>query len=543
MEQPQKSSPGPSKQTPKKTPAKKQQKSTPNTAAANDGENSKAAASPTLGPPGQGDEEDEGEERMDLKVIQSFADKIQHIPLAEGDVTSRPLITIPKRGEKDFEPLAETVNLQEMMLDKSRQALFTALQGVRGGHSNSMSHALLTPASPYPRVLIVHGHLFDAMGITVRHPPSPPFNKPRTVLELLPEEALYLLERGTLQIWLGNEPETEEEVEEGVGEWCEEEYGIKGAVEMSVMEGFGAFIGREGLTLERYQAYAYLKRLGYNVQRSRRFIPEYFLASTGVKLDEQDSRLPPFHTWWLNIPKWFVGLIHALGRGLRRVAGSVASVGLGLGLSSRPFKGTLLESWKGTTYPSIFQHLRFIPAGHSQPLPPRPLPPVETSIYSPLEVNPYIPFWHIWKPMTPWSKKSWEKGSDEGLKAQRPDYFAAVIRSRDTPLPTIHQLEQIFESLPDEPKGPVKRTGPQYQRLPRPQFNKQPGQEPKLVSRWQSLFQRLGLAQPKTDTKPPFINIGALRNGDRGFIVGVNDSGNNAWIRFGRTGFEEMPAI
>lgn len=42
-------------------------------------------------------------------------------------------ITIPKRGEKDFEPLEETVKLQEMMLQRSREALFGALQGVRGG--------------------------------------------------------------------------------------------------------------------------------------------------------------------------------------------------------------------------------------------------------------------------------------------------------------------------------------------------------------------------------------------------------------------------
>jgi hypothetical protein len=54
--------------------------------------------------------------------------KVQHDAAGE----PRPRITIPKRGEKDFEPLAETVNLQEMMLQRSREALFGALQGVRG---------------------------------------------------------------------------------------------------------------------------------------------------------------------------------------------------------------------------------------------------------------------------------------------------------------------------------------------------------------------------------------------------------------------------
>lgn len=120
--------------------------------------------------------------------------------------------------------------------------------------SNSISHALLTPKKLFPQVLIVHGHLLDTMGITVRTPPpAGSKGKGKTSLELLPEEALYLLERGSLQIWIGKDPETDEEVEAGVGEWCDEEYGVKGAIEMSVMEGFGAFIGREGLTWERYQ--------------------------------------------------------------------------------------------------------------------------------------------------------------------------------------------------------------------------------------------------------------------------------------------------
>lgn len=41
-------------------------------------------------------------------------------------------VVIPKRGEKDFEPLDETVNLQEKMLRESRQAYFDGLSGVRG---------------------------------------------------------------------------------------------------------------------------------------------------------------------------------------------------------------------------------------------------------------------------------------------------------------------------------------------------------------------------------------------------------------------------
>jgi len=115
-----------------------------------------------------------------------------------------------------------------------------------------MAHALLTDSSAYPRVLIARGHLLDGLGISVRYPAGPT-GKPKTYTELLPEEALYLLERGSLQIWTGKAAKTLQEVADGLGEWCEEEYGVKGAVELSVMEGFATFIGQDGLSWERYQ--------------------------------------------------------------------------------------------------------------------------------------------------------------------------------------------------------------------------------------------------------------------------------------------------
>ncbi|WVR03624.1 hypothetical protein IAU60_000617 [Kwoniella sp. DSM 27419] len=523
-----------------------------------------AQGSASAGGQGQGDEGDEegDDERMDIKLIQSFADKIQHLP-STGDIdgaTGRVQITIPKRGEKDFEPLEETVNLQDMMLQRSREALFNALVGVRGGHSKSISHAFMTPANPYPRLLIVHGHLLDSIGITVRSPPSPadPKGKGKTSLQLLPEEALYLLERGSLQIWIGNEP-TPEQAAEGHGEWCEEEFGVKGAVEMSVMEGFGAFIGREGLTWERYQAYAYLKRLGYTVHRARQFIPSHFLAEaspspTARLLDEQDLRFPRFRTWWLNIPGWIAGLFRALYQGVGRVVNGIASVGLGLQYSltgrGRPFRGTLLDGWMGKTNSSIFSHLRVIPAGHSQPLPrraPPPPPSTHATIYDPLRHNPYLPFFHIWKPATPWNKRTWDKGSEEGIKAMKPDYYAGVVESRNTPLPTINQLAEIFDKLPDEPKGPIKKVGPQYVRPPRPaRPSPQQGKAAAPPTLAQRAFEVMGLGwllQPVKKEMTPFINLPELRNGDRAFIVAVNDSGNTGWIRFGRAGFADTLVI
>lgn len=120
--------------------------------------------------------------------------------------------------------------------------------------SKSLSHAVVTPSSSFPQLIVSRGHVLDSVGITVRRSViQGDHTKTVSRVELLPEEAMYMAERGTLQIWNGRDPETEEDRQQGVGEWCDEEFGVKGAVEMSVMEVFGAFMGKEGLTWQRYQ--------------------------------------------------------------------------------------------------------------------------------------------------------------------------------------------------------------------------------------------------------------------------------------------------
>lgn len=97
----------------------------------------------------------------------------------------------------------------------------------------------------------MRGHLLDHMGVSVRQASS--HGKSRINLALLPEEALYLLERGSAQIWVGLDAEIAASAGEGLGEWSEESHSVKGATEMSVQEGFARFIGSDGLTWQRYQ--------------------------------------------------------------------------------------------------------------------------------------------------------------------------------------------------------------------------------------------------------------------------------------------------
>ena len=103
------------------------------------------------------------------------------------------------------------------------------------------------------------GPLFKSMG-KVYSPKDDPLGfreSHSNRLWLLPEEVLYLLERGTIDVrWPADDGED----------------GDLG-VPMSLQGAYAAFIGREDetggvLTFERYSVYAGLKRTGYTVQRA-----------------------------------------------------------------------------------------------------------------------------------------------------------------------------------------------------------------------------------------------------------------------------------
>jgi len=87
-------------------------------------------------------------------------------------------------------------------------------------------------------------------------------------MELLPEEALYLVEKGSLLCWEQTEgQENQAEDPEERREDLSDPVRIVGAP-LSVQQSFAVMIGKADLTFERYQVYAYLRRFGYVVRRS-----------------------------------------------------------------------------------------------------------------------------------------------------------------------------------------------------------------------------------------------------------------------------------
>lgn len=186
--------------------------------------------------------------------------------------------SLPRRGEKDFEP-NPTLH-QADVLSASRQAMHNALSVPRLHHPKQRVVGFYAPDGPAPPasakeetkevkdddsktkqqgtgvhpdscvyVINPKGQYFKSMGQADR------WNR----IWLLPEEALYLLERGSLDIrWSAADSTADEEAGEG------QEEGIP----MSLQAAYACFLGSGGLTMERFSVYTGLRRLGYTVIRA-----------------------------------------------------------------------------------------------------------------------------------------------------------------------------------------------------------------------------------------------------------------------------------
>lgn len=156
-------------------------------------------------------------------------------------ITSTP--TLPRRGSKDFEH--DGTASQMSVLESSRSAMHNALSHPRfhtlKGHLIGIYH----PQTGLTTVLQPKRQYFRTMGRA----------NSRGEMMLLPEEALYLVERGSLDLRWGGEEEGA--IKEGES-WP-----------LSVQAAYALLLGGGwGLTLDRFTVYTGLKRCGYIVQRA-----------------------------------------------------------------------------------------------------------------------------------------------------------------------------------------------------------------------------------------------------------------------------------
>ncbi|KAJ3502428.1 hypothetical protein NMY22_g18586 [Coprinellus aureogranulatus] len=412
---------------------------------------------------------------------------------------------IPKRGEKEFEPRAGGSGLQAHILDRSRAAMFETLKATRTTSSKVISYGIWHPTLARTEVTVMKGIHFSSMGHSAPRVAADEHGveKLQKRLELLPEEAIYLIERGSMFCWKGSDLRIE---------------GTEG-IPMTVQQAYSEMIGTEDLDMEKFQVYAYLKRLGYVVTRSH----------------PPNEHYPP-------AAPFAVSLTHtsAIER-VKRVFRGLSTTLL------RPF--TRINWWHPlrintcffgiTSYSSLLRSLRFIPSRHPVAL--RRDPSTQKS-------SPYQIFYNVYKPSTPFKKSSppapdfqivvikWVSLSSLQLNVLTGTYYSA----RTTPMPTLQELTDLFDVRPEEPL-PLPRKKHPMQQSSKPGTSAPP---PVLSTSVPPPFLQRMLPwlfpAPKERPRPvnPFV---ALKAGKKMVVIAVVDSGNVGFFRFSEGAFDEWP--
>ncbi|PGH17097.1 hypothetical protein AJ80_04970 [Polytolypa hystricis UAMH7299] len=395
--------------------------------------------------------------------------------------------SLPKRGEKDFEP--NPTLLQSDTLDASRAAMHNALAYPRlhnpktrlvgiycprgtlrppsvsrrgdvgatikeeqeentdkGGINTASSSQNLeaeedagtqTPTAQKPAP--AHGPGGDAC-VCVPNPRGQHF---RTLgqadhwnrIWLLPEEALYLLERGSLDIrWPssagadnGLEPDPRD-AEDGVP--------------MSLQAAYACFIGRGALALERYTVYVGLKRGGYVVVRAKGGWRDGESSDERGDNDGEAGKEIETHaqargTSLLGVLSRFFASIYDSRSTCNTAIGPVVGLGFHRSYNDIFRSLSLIPAYNPTlSHPSNHLHLH------------APAPPAPSS--------PYHLAYNVYKPSTPFRKSN----------PPTPDFRLAVINARTTPhLPSLAQISALLADTPLDPPRGEKLDRMMYMRL------------------------------------------------------------------------------
>ncbi|KAI1279665.1 tRNA-splicing endonuclease subunit sen54 N-term-domain-containing protein [Xylaria sp. FL0933] len=355
-----------------------------------------------------------------------------------------------RRGEKDFE--SHGTRAQESVLESSRSAMHEVLSytrqhqprnALRGWYfpdrwadmppdsesladaaSNTQSWGRATKGRDnvhglFARERVValeadKSTMLTSMGrvVTTAEKLSPG----RLKTWLLPEEALFLIERGTLDLWWpvrGIEDILASD--DGPEPWQAnseklEDYDL--GIPLSLQAAYALLIGRDGergkISLEKYQVYANLRRTGYRV-----------LRATPLLLNPPSSQTPrPLWQW----------LISLLRNGFTFRSGSTGY-------------GPLVRPGLYRSYEAIFEQLALVQRH-------KPAPVTASEAAQPQE--PFKIHFHVWKSAAPFMK----------AKPFRPNFQMAVIDARDSSIPTLEQLDALLLSTPwDPPENDERKQG------------------------------------------------------------------------------------
>ncbi|XP_059891865.1 tRNA-splicing endonuclease subunit Sen54 isoform X1 [Gadus macrocephalus] len=154
---------------------------------------------------------------------------------------------LPVRGQKDFYPSGCTQ--QKQRLQNSLDEHWELVSEERVERLGNLVRGIWNPSDQIVELQSPAGKFWQTMGFSADGKQC-----------LQPEEALYLMECGNLQVFHRDLP-------------------------LSIQEGYETFLSSSQLSLQQYQVFGHLKRLGYVVSR--------FHASSVPSLYERQLNLPP----------------------------------------------------------------------------------------------------------------------------------------------------------------------------------------------------------------------------------------------------------
>ncbi|ROV97125.1 hypothetical protein VMCG_07488 [Cytospora schulzeri] len=246
---------------------------------------------------------------------------------------------------------------------------------------------------------------------------------------LLPEEALFLIERGSLDLWwpmasmseifpVGTEGTGNKTLSEAGEQEEEDEYAL--GIPLSLQAAYSLLVGNEGergkVSLRNLQVYSNLSRAGFSILR----LP----PPSPVPDPTQDlTTLEPPQPLWQRL----FNLLFP-EQELRR-----------------PAYGPLVRPGLYRSYESIYKQLAIVPRHKPTAHPP--------TSQSELQDSPFRLQYHVWKPST----TNWSK-----TKPPAPDYYLAIVDAHETSVPTCEEITALLDSMAYEPPPPTppEREGP-----------------------------------------------------------------------------------
>lgn len=370
------------------------------------------------------DDQEPGDETQDFLLLAAL--------------TSKSAPQLPRRGEKDFEP--HGTKYQDGILAASRQAMHDALDYTRVHTPKGHVRGFYYGVESLERDKVVDAEwrqgLEDDHVVVVESSKGPHFKtmgkdtlgKKRSTLWLLPEEALYLVERGSLDLWWpsrssfkGHIDLAEEEVE-AVDRTDHEE--TDEGLPMSLQAAYAMLLGEDSergkISFERYTVYSNLKRAGYVVMRA---------TAAGPRANTTNCN----QAGWLqpssSIFSWLWGRLFAEVE------------------VKHPAYGPLVKPGMYRTYNAIYQQIAIVPRYKPSPNPQDPSPIAET---------PFSIVFELWK--------STRVAAFSKSKPGIPDFRLAITDARSSSVPTLKEMTSLLECTPWDPP-PQKEPMQMFQRL------------------------------------------------------------------------------